>query len=588
MFLISFIFILQLTRYAETVKIGRNATEIDYKYFADDSNIFSVDKSHVLRHAKREENTEKHTEEYIDVMINGFYLDSNEASRCEEGVVQLEVSDHRSFVYAFTDTMLRLYGRGLEPSTAVSFTTKEEKRGEDCTDLRSTEVLYLSPLKGSMNTVALVNVSFSLLANQKSQVFYFCVKRGTKDKQKFPLFVHQGTDKWVQLVVITRPFRSYMMPMWLQITMVVSLLVFSGLFSGLNLGLMSLNVTELNILVNSGSASEKKYAKTILPLRKKGNFLLCSILLGNVLVNNTLAILLDDLTMNGALAIVGATIAIVIFGEIIPQSICSRYGLLVGARTIWFTKLFMVLTFPLSYPISMVLDCVLGKELGHVFTRNRLRELIKQMGDETDLESVEVRIITGALELSKKTIGSVMTKIENMFMLDQDSTLDFETLTRISKTGYSRVPVYQHHRHTIVALLNVRDLTFVNPCDCTPLHTLISSNKHPLHFFPADTTLDVVLHIFKAGIPHMAFVVASEAHKVAVGVITLKDIIEEIFQSKILDEFDLIYNKDANCLVERPVLEGSLDIQEDHMCSQLAIAHPTSPYKANGTLLEKH
>ena len=62
-----------------------------------------------------------------------------------------------------------------------------------------------------------------------------------------------------------------------------------------------------------------------MPVRKHGNFLLCSILLGNVLVNNSLTILLDSLLDGGgAIAVVFATLAIVIFGEIIPQAICSR------------------------------------------------------------------------------------------------------------------------------------------------------------------------------------------------------------------------------------------------------------------------
>ena len=82
---------------------------------------------------------------------------------------------------------------------------------------------------------------------------------------------------------------------------------------------------------------------------RHGNYLLCSLLLGNVLVNNSLTILLDTLT-SGVVAIIGSTLGIVIFGEIVPQSICSRYALAVGAHTIWCTKFFMVVTFPLSYP----------------------------------------------------------------------------------------------------------------------------------------------------------------------------------------------------------------------------------------------
>ena len=59
---------------------------------------------------------------------------------------------------------------------------------------------------------------------------------------------------------------------------------------------MALDQTELKIVQNTGSDKEKEYANKIQPIRAHGNFLLCSLLLGNVLVNNTLTIMLDTLT----------------------------------------------------------------------------------------------------------------------------------------------------------------------------------------------------------------------------------------------------------------------------------------------------
>ncbi|ESN97442.1 hypothetical protein HELRODRAFT_85485 [Helobdella robusta] len=284
-----------------------------------------------------------------------------------------------------------------------------------------------------------------------------------------------------------------------QIIVIIILLIFSGLFSGLNLGLMSLDQTELNIMIASGTETEKKYARTIKPLRKRGNYLLCSILLGNVLVNNCLTILLDDLTGSGWTAIVGATLAIVICGEIIPQAVCSRYGLAVGAKTIWFTKFFMLATFPLSLPISLVLDCILGEEINYVYNRDRLRELLKLTEKDIGLQSDEFNIITGALEMSKKTVADIMTKIENVFMIEYNGVLDFDTMTKIMESGYTRIPVYENDRSNIVALLNTKDLAFVDPDDQIPLNTVTKFYNHPVHFVFDDVKLDVILQDFKKG-----------------------------------------------------------------------------------------
>lgn len=54
---------------------------------------------------------------------------------------------------------------------------------------------------------------------------------------------------------------------------------------------------------------------------------------------------------------------------------------------------------------------------------------------ENDLDKDEVNIISGALELRKKTVSDVMTKIEDAFMLDYDAILDFETVSEIMKSG---------------------------------------------------------------------------------------------------------------------------------------------------------
>ena len=80
---------------------------------------------------------------------------------------------------------------------------------------------------------------------------------------------------------------------WWFFLIAAGLIVMSGFFSGLNLGLMSLAPDELKVVMEgSDNDQAKKDAAKIYPLRKRGNLLLCTLLLGNTLVNALIAILL--------------------------------------------------------------------------------------------------------------------------------------------------------------------------------------------------------------------------------------------------------------------------------------------------------
>jgi metal transporter CNNM len=295
------------------------------------------------------------------------------------------------------------------------------------------------------------------------------------------------------------------MPLPVQVIVLGLLLFLSGLFSGLNLGLMALDKTELQIIEKCGSPSEKKYAKVIVPLRKRGNFLLCTLLLGNVMVNSTATILMDDLS-NGVIAVVVSTISIVLFGEIIPQAVCSRHGLAVGARTAWVTRFFMLLTFPLSFPISLILDKILGDEIGQVFNREKLQELIRMTADHKVLQNDEANIIAGALQLANKRVEDVMTKMEDVYMLDINTVLDFELMSEILKSGYTRVPVYDGDKANILHLLNTKELALIDPDDNTPLKTVCRFYDHKPLFVDNDVKLDAMLQDFLQGVLYIIII----------------------------------------------------------------------------------
>jgi metal transporter CNNM len=95
----------------------------------------------------------------------------------------------------------------------------------------------------------------------------------------------------------------------------------------------------------------------------------------------------------------------------------------------------MMLTFPLSFPISLILDRVLGAEIGTVYDKRKLIELLRVTDAANDLGKDEVDIVTGALIYKDKTVRDVMTRLEDVYMLPMDAVLDFETVSEIRDQG---------------------------------------------------------------------------------------------------------------------------------------------------------
>jgi metal transporter CNNM len=88
----------------------------------------------------------------------------------------------------------------------------------------------------------------------------------------------------------------------------------------------------LQVVARTGTCKERKDALRVLNVLQRGrHWVLVSLLLGNVITNETLPIVLDREVEGGWFAVLVSTLLIVVFGEIIPQSICAKYGLSVGA-----------------------------------------------------------------------------------------------------------------------------------------------------------------------------------------------------------------------------------------------------------------
>ena len=144
----------------------------------------------------------------------------------------------------------------------------------------------------------------------------------------------------------------------------------------MTLGIMGLDKVGLQILATAGdSERERRHAKVLIPVREKGNWLLCTLLIANTIANTFLPILIASFA-GGVYGFIGSTILILVLAEIAPQAICSRYGLVLAARMIYVIYFFMALLAPVAWPLSWVLDRILGREVGTIYSRAELKHLI--------------------------------------------------------------------------------------------------------------------------------------------------------------------------------------------------------------------
>lgn len=307
------------------------------------------------------------------------------------------------------------------------------------------------------------------------------------------------------------------------------LIAFSGLFSGLTLGLMSLNTQALKRKMSLGD----KDAAKVYEVRKRGNLLLCTLLVGNVAVNAAIAIFLGSIA-SGLMAGLISTSLIVIFGEIAPQAVFSRFALMLGARTAWLVKIFILVLFPVCWPIAWVLNRTLGEELATIYSKQELMKIIEEHEEskESDVKVEEERIVKGALTFSDKKVKDVMTPRSVVFTMESSQKITNDLLNTIRETGYSRIPIYTEKTDNIIGILHLPQLLGERSMG----KSVGKIADTEVFFVNESKLLGTVFEAFLRTRHHL-FMVTNEFGGF-VGVLSLEDVLEEIIRSEIMDEDD--------------------------------------------------
>jgi len=165
-------------------------------------------------------------------------------------------------------------------------------------------------------------------------------------------------------------------------------LLHSAMFSGLNLAFFS--VSRLRLEAEAGAGN--RAANRILALRRDSNFLLTTILWGNVGIN-VLLTLLSSSVLAGVSAFAFSTFLITFAGEILPQAYFSRRALQMASLLSPVLRFYQYLLYPVAKPSAWMLDKWLGKEAIIFLREQQLKGMIEQhiVDDSAEIDYIEGR-----------------------------------------------------------------------------------------------------------------------------------------------------------------------------------------------------
>ena len=322
---------------------------------------------------------------------------------------------------------------------------------------------------------------------------------------------------------------------WIIIILVVGLLIFlSSFFAAAEMAFVSVN----RIKVRKRAKSGEKSAVIIERLLEKPGEVVSSIVICNNLVNITASILAGvvaaSLFGNIGVGVVTAvmTFLVVVFGEAIPKAYGihnEKFAFRVAIYLNFLTVVFSPISRGLS-TLSNVFLKILGKEVGKkaLITEDEIKIMLDLGVQDGTIKKDEKHMVNEIFDFDDTETREVLIPIKNVYFIHQNNTLK-QLKKKAVETGHSRFPVYRKNKKDIIGIAHVKDALLKDE------NLQVKKIMKSVLFVKQKMKVDNVLRKMQKKKAHMA-VVKSKNEKI-LGIITLEDLIEEIF-GEISDEHD--------------------------------------------------
>ena len=318
------------------------------------------------------------------------------------------------------------------------------------------------------------------------------------------------------------------------------LLFLSAMISASEVAFFSLKADDLERCRESDDA---RYLN-IIDLLKRPRLLLATILIMNNFVNVGVVTISTFLmwemtnTRNPTETIVGVvtfatTFAITFFGEIIPKVYATQRNIFIAHMMAGVWKVLEKICRPVSYML-MGMSSLIEKRIekkGYSSTVEELNQALDLTTRDDEASQDEKEILKGIVNFGTLAVKQVMRSRLEISSVEVE--LNFkEILDAVSKSGFSRIPVYRETVDHIEGILYTKDLLpYLGETEKFEWQKLL----RPGFFVPETKKLDSLLKDFQSKHVHMAIV--ADEYGGTSGLVTLEDLIEEII-GEINDEFD--------------------------------------------------
>ena len=352
------------------------------------------------------------------------------------------------------------------------------------------------------------------------------------------------------------------MPAWGYIIIVslVILVVLSGFFSGSEIVYAKVNKLRLK-----KAAKRDKKASLAYKLNENYPTLIGTILVGNNLVNiaaSSLATLLFTYLYpnNGALiATIIMTATILVFGEILPKTILSKYAFSSSKKMARPLYILEIIFFPIVWSVNKLISLAsklwTPKEKVPTATDEELEVMADEIEEEGYIDEETHDLLRNAIDFVDVMAFEVMKPRVDIYAIDIEDDIN-ELIKEKEFFTYSRIPIYEETIDNIIGVVNTNEV----------LKLALAKKKIDLKaimyqpiFVHKTKTLSSVLQDFKKEHIHIAVVI--DEFGGTLGIVTMEDILEELV-GDIWDETDTVEEEATIAQDGSTIIDGDMNIYD--------------------------